>query len=318
MLKNKIVWTLSVLSTVTVLSACQPKSETPKESPDSQSQSASEAQALTLQGNTEKVPVKMEKCDGNSCPEISIDRLRTNQFVLDNLIDQAILQNLNETLDLFEPEQITKTSNSEQLSASEITEYKTAAQMLAEQIQPFIDNFVGLDKELKNLGAAHQISLSISPKILNSEGPLATVVLNTSNYLGGAHGSSSQTYYNFDLKQQKQIGLDQILLPKQKDKLFRLAHDAFKVWVIDSELADNVSEYEEAWKFKLSNNYYLGKKGLILQYGEYEIGPYVVGLPRLTIPYDQLKDVIKPEFLAAVHPVTQNVDSPVAAGESKK
>jgi len=41
----------------------------------------------------------------------------------------------------------------------------------------------------------------------------------------------------------------------------------------------------------------LSKQGLILQYGEYEIGPYVVGLPRLTIPYEQLQTILKKQYL---------------------
>lgn len=302
MFKNKSVWILSVLAaSLMLVMGCQPKSSDPKESTDAQASSDAIVQEPTLQGETEKVPVKMEDCDGNNCPEISIDRLKTNQFVLDNLIDQAILKNLEDTLDLFESDQPLKTPTSE-LATSDATEYKTAVQMLAEQIQPYVDHFVGLDKELKDLGAGHQISLSISPKILNSNGPLATVVLNTSNYLGGAHGSASQTYFNFDLKQQKQMSLDDILLPKQKTKLNQLAHEQFKQWVLDSQLAENVEQYEQAWPFKLTDNYYLGQKGLILQYAEYEIGPYVVGLPRLTIPYEQLNQVIKPEYLAQLQP----------------
>lgn len=50
-------------------------------------------------------------------------------------------------------------------------------------------------------------------------------------------------------------------------------------------------------KFQVTDNYFLGEQGLILQYGEYEIGPYVVGLPRLVIPFDQLQGVLKPEYL---------------------
>ncbi len=65
----------------------------------------------------------------------------------------------------------------------------------------------------------------------------------------------------------------------------------------DSKLANSVSEYEQAWPFKLTENFLLGDQGLILQYGEYEIGPYVVGLPRLVIPYDQLQEVLKEEYL---------------------
>ena len=71
-------------------------------------------------------------------------------------------------------------------------------------------------------------------------------------------------------------------------------------WLISvAALAGSVDEYEQAWKFKLSENYYLGKDGLILQYAEYEIGPYVVGLPRLTIPYSQLQGILKKEYLPA-------------------
>ncbi len=81
----------------------------------------------------------------------------------------------------------------------------------------------------------------------------------------------------------------------------RKAYEAFKQWVIASELSTNVQEYEQAWKFKLSENYYLGQQGLILQYAEYEIGPYVVGLPRLTIPYAELQGILKAAYL----PVTE-------------
>ena len=139
----------------------------------------------------------------------------------------------------------------------------------------------------------------VKPKILNAGQPLATVVLNSSSYLGGAHGSSSQQYYNFDLKTQKLVKLDDIIAAKQKAALQKKAHEAFKTWVMDSKLADSVDEYEQAWKFKLSDNYFLGKDGLILQYAEYEIGPYVVGLPRLTLPYDQLQGILKPQYLPA-------------------
>ena len=70
--------------------------------------------------------------------------------------------------------------------------------------------------------------------------------------------------------------------------------------MIESKLANSVEEYEQAWKFTLSDNFYLSSQGLILQYGEYEIGPYVVGLPRLTIPYDQLQTVLKKQYLPQV------------------
>ena len=300
MLKNKSIWAVSVLTSALVLSACQPKSDQ-KEQQKVDGTSASEAAqpSLTLEGTMQSVPFTMPSCEGKQCPEFSIDRLQTNQFVLDSIVDQAIRDQLQKILELSDPEAKQAREQIDQASASEANFNRSAAQLLGQQVQPYVNKFIDLDKELKSLGASSQISLSISPKILNSQEPVATVVLNSSSYMGGAHGSSAQTYYNFDLKNQKQISLDQIIEPNQKQKLYDLAHQEFKTWVIESKLAENVDEYEQAWKFFLSTNYYLGKKGLILQYAEYEIGPFVVGLPRLTIPYEQLKGIIKTEYLPA-------------------
>ena len=230
---------ISVVIASLLLTACQPASDKKTAlKADQDSASEAEVETLSLTGSTQKVPVHVTECDGNSCPEISIDRLSTNQFVLDSLIDQAILKQLNQILettrDVETAKQEKPLSPDQQRAASELAASKTPVQLMSDQVQPYVNSFLALDKELKNLGVSHQISLSVSPKILNSSEPLATVVLNTSSYLGGAHGSSAQHYFNFDLKQQKQVELLQLLQPNQKAKLDALAYDAFKKWVIDS------------------------------------------------------------------------------------
>lgn len=306
MLKNKTALALNIALISIALSACTPKqSEQALDAEQSSSAALAEAQ-LTLQGQTEKLVLNLPECEGKNCPEFSVERLQSNQFVLDGLIDQAILSNLEQMLSPVQHEELAgKTEKTEKTAASEVIAdraSKTAAQLLAEQVQPYLAHFLEVDKELKDLGASHKISLSISPRILNSEPPLATVVINSSSYLGGAHGASAQQYYNFDLIKQKHIRLKDILQPNQQEQLNKLAYAAFKTWVIESKLANNMAEYEQVWKFKLSDNFYLGKQGLILQYGEYEIGPFAVGLPRLVIPYDQLQQIIKPEYLPAAQP----------------
>lgn len=301
MLKSKTILTISVLAAAISLTACQPKDKEPQ-TPATQTTAASEAEtALKLVGDTEKLQFELPECDGNACPELNIDRLQSNQAFIDDFIDQQIVKDLSQIIDISPMHSSSDTTASSAVAASSepavVGQVITPKLKLEKQVQPYLAAFLGLDQELKALSSNHQISLMIKPKILNAKDPLATVVLNTSSYLGGAHGSSSQHYYNFDLKQQKLVSLDDLLLPNQKAALNRVAHEAFRTWVVYSKLATNVDEYEQAWKFSLSNNYYLGTEGLILQYGEYEIGPYVVGLPRLTIGYDQLQKILKPEYL---------------------
>lgn len=310
MLKNKSILAISILITTLGITACQPK-KTESEAVEPE-QTQTEQQSLKLVGDTEKLNLSLPKCDGKNCPEISIERLNSNQAFIDQFIDQKIIQELAQILEIAPQQAVSEAAAIENAAtaadaptsnptAAAIAQVETLAQKLEKQTLPYVQSFLALDQELKALSSNHKISLMIKPKILNADQPLATVVLNSSSYLGGAHGASAQQYYNFDLEKKKLVLLNDILLDKQRPQLERKAYEAFKQWVIASELSTNVQEYEQAWKFKLSENYYLGQQGLILQYAEYEIGPYVVGLPRLTIPYAELQGILKAAYL----PVTE-------------
>ncbi|MDH1376453.1 RsiV family protein [Acinetobacter junii] len=293
----KKVFQYSILACAVLLAACQPKSE-PKEPEDKpQDTVVNQTSEPVLRGETVKLAVTLPECNGNTCPDFTVERLQSNFPFIDQLLDQEILDQLSKMLEIVDADQASSTAQ-----GSEQTNH------LDVQAQQYANAFIKIDEELKALSSSHQISLMIKPKILQSKGTLATVVLNSSSYLGGAHGSTAQRYYNFDLKNQKQVQLNDLLLPKQKAKLDKLAHEAFKTWVIDSKLANTADEYEQAWPFQVTDNYFLGEQGLILQYGEYEIGPYVVGLPRLVIPFDQLQGVLKPQYLPKVEtPATSTV-----------
>ncbi|MGE8537940.1 MAG: RsiV family protein [Acinetobacter sp.] len=319
--KYKNIFALSMLASAILLSACQPKGNEPKE-PASPEVVQTEPEVLKLSGDSERLKLLIPECEGKNCPEISIERLNSNQRFIDEWVDQQILQQLKSILsvDAIEPAKVTAASEAE-VAASEpqaaLSTVITPKQQLEQQIQPFMQTFLNLDKELKALSASHSISLMIKPKILHSGDPLATVVLNSSHYLGGAHGASAQHYYNFDLEQQKLVKLDDIIADKQKAKLEAQAYAAFKTWVIESKLATDIAEYEQAWKFRLTDNFYLGKDGLILQYAEYEIGPYVVGLPRLMIPYEQLQGVLKPQYLPQTETAAASEAQPASAPKAQ-
>ena len=316
---------MGLLLSSVVITACQPSDqnkEKNKENVDQVSVSEPVVETLRLIGSTQRIPIQMEPCRGNGCPEITIDRLATNQPVLDKIIDQAILKQIQSTMDVDETlegqnKKSQELNQSTASSASENVVKMTAVESLASEVRPYVNNFFKINEDLKKMGVNHQITFSVSPKILNSQAPLATVVLNSSHYLGGAHGSSAQQYFNFDLESQKLISLNQVIQTQKQNQFKQLAYDAFKTWVIDNKLAEDVQEYEQAWKFSLSQNFYLGQQGIILQYQEYEIGPYVVGLPRLTIPYEQLKDILKPEYLPEAFKTQLVNTEAVSASESK-
>lgn len=298
---KKVSWTLSILTVAILMTACQPKKVENEQKETAASSTQAQEQASQLIGDSEKLQLNLPECDDNNCPEMTIKRLNSNQPFIDAYIDAEILKKVQQILAVspeLPTDQAASTAQAAEVAASQaVVQATTVKQQLEQQLQPYTQAFLKLDQEIKALSSSHKISVMIKPTILNAKGPLVTVVLNSSSYLGGAHGSSSQQYYNFDLEKKKLVKLHEVLAPNQLAALENQAHEAFKTWVIESKLANDVSEYEQAWKFKLSDNYYLSKQGLILQYGEYEIGPYVVGLPRLTIPYEQLQTILKKQYL---------------------
>ena len=294
MFKSKKILVMSALSIAVALSACQPKqTEKKEEQPKTQTEKVQEK----LVGETQELSLNIQNCQSNQCSDLSIDRLKSNQPFVDKVIDEQILKLLKETFELTPEQENTDNAASEPSSEVEPTKPLTEKDKLEKQVVPYVKAFLNLEAEIKALNANHQINVMIKPKILNSREPLATVVLNSSSYLGGAHGSSAQEYFNFDLDEKKQIKLNDLVEANKLKDLEKVAYEQFKIWVVESELTTNVDEYEQTWKFKLTDNFNLGKNGLILQYAEYEIAPYFVGLPRITIPYEQLQTILKPKYL---------------------
>lgn len=227
----------------------------------------------------------LPSCKGTICPEINIMRFESNYDWLDGVVNQEVENTLKQLIDMPVMSNIPAKDNEAQQTQS------------ASALQPYVDQLLALNQEVQALGANHQISVMISPKLIQAQAPIATVAVVSSSYLGGAHGSSHQAYLNFDLAQKRQIQLKDILLKDQNLALEKAAYQAFQQWAKEMQQLDSTQEYEQMWPFSMTDNFYLGTQGLVLQYAEYEIGPYVVGLPRLVIPYTQLRQILKPEYL---------------------
>ncbi|WP_445114877.1 RsiV family protein [Acinetobacter sp. WZC-1] len=289
---------LTVLAAALLLAACQPKSEPKEKTEDQQPLVVEKQQQVKFNGSIVKVNSGLPECNHDNCAKFEIERLQSNYPFIDKIIDQEILKSVAQVVETPEMNTTENAASSPAENASsEKTPSSTADQPLVKEITPYAQAFIQLDKQSTASSPDHHIQLMIKPSILKTNDALAVVALEMDNYLSGAHGSGTKQYYNFDLKQQKLMQLDDLLVPKQKSALEQQAHEVFKAWVMESELTDNLKEYEQMWKFHLSDNFTLDEKGLLLQYGEYDIAPYAAGLPSLVIPYDKLQGILKPEYL---------------------
>lgn len=316
--KSDLAKTLSIALCMSVIAGCEKPQEKPIEKPVPAKQIVEDQSKPQFTSNLELVAVNLPTCTEKYCLQIQIQRLHSNHHEVDQFIDQYILNYVSKMIQSFDiqepisdseqedkPKSTPMTGIVEKRHQEEIQEksIKDSAQQisanakLAQQLQADIDKFVQLSNEVKALGGSSQQTLYIKPQVLNTAGEIITIVINSSNYVGGAHGSTAQYYLNFALTKQHILNLDQIIKQGQRKNFNDLVYKKYQEWVKETQTDMNVKAYEELWPFQISENFYLSSKGLILQYSEYEIGPYAVGLPRLEISYTELENILDPKYL---------------------
>lgn len=112
-------------------------------------------------------------------------------------------------------------------------------------------------------------------------------------YEGGAHGNGATSFYNLDRHTHDIVHWED-MLPDSK------AFDAYVTEQVINTIADKMylkmtskhSPQTEVANFKKLGYFSIRHDGLFIQYPPYEIGPYAMGNPSLTIPLNTLKDYL--------------------------
>ncbi len=278
-MKKRIWIGILMVSSSVILTACDKKKpEAEQQSSTSQKTDASspvttpEISAAHLTASVQKADYKLPACQGDKCPKVDITRLQTSDPWVNQFLDRQI-----------------------QKFSQGFSEKPSDRASLQQNIDAFI-KVSNQDAQDGGLGVPY--TMTISAKDLGQRGSnLAQFRVGGDFYTGGAHGSAVNSYYVLDLKQHRQLKLDDLIIKGQKGKLHDVVYAEFSKWVKASDPTANLKEYEAMWKFKLTHNFVLGIEGLTFHYGQYEIGPYAVGMPEFTIPYAKLSGIIKPEYL---------------------
>ena len=223
-----------------------------------------------LPENVQKVCTERE-----NCPKIEVKYLKTNHQWINDITNARINYLV---------------VNSKPTDSAPIEKINNQA-----DVKKAIDGFI--DSQFIDQPEDRQwpYELVVTPNYLGHVNDFELFKIDSYTYTGGAHGMSYSEYLVFDLDSKKQITLDDMLQSGKKSRFKALAYDAYKTWV--KTVDEDVSSYEKNWPFTLSDNVTLTDKGIDIRYQHYSIGPYAYGMPTLSIPYSQLKGVIKPRFL---------------------
>ncbi|HOV71682.1 MAG TPA: DUF3298 domain-containing protein [Dysgonamonadaceae bacterium] len=178
-------------------------------------------------------------------------------------------------------------------------------QAVDKYLENYIENYRALSKDYysdKNrlpkgeTPVWYYYQLNISNKIMFQNDSLLSYAVEYSDYTGGAHGSYRIVYYNIDLNDLVTISEEDLFTPGYykplTDIILHSLMEKYKVTSPDSLLAKGFFNIEDIVP---NNNFWMDDKGLHYTYNQYEIAPYVMGTIDVTIPYEELKPILKPD-----------------------
>jgi hypothetical protein len=116
---------------------------------------------------------------------------------------------------------------------------------------------------------------------------LSYSVINAS-YEGGAHGMETETSINFNSKTGEVVTEDKFFTPDYNARLSSLLSSHLRESMKDQESYDMlfIKDIEPNGNFQVSEN------GVTYIYQPYEIGPYALGTIKVTIPWEELGDLV--------------------------
>jgi uncharacterized protein len=136
-------------------------------------------------------------------------------------------------------------------------------------------------------------------------GPHA-VSVETNSYIftGGAHGSSNVSAMLVDLRTGNLVRLDTVFAAPWQRTLAELARTDLKGQFVDRPGFPEALEPDKFDKLLDDSERYLFKAGALeLIFNQYEVGPYAAGIYTVTIPYERLAKLLRPDGLVQLAPV---------------
>jgi hypothetical protein len=148
--------------------------------------------------------------------------------------------------------------------------------------------------------------LSIGYTVALAKDDLISIEFTVSSYsAGAAHPNSYTEVVNFNLKGGKSLKLSDLFVPGSKylQKIATFCIQDLKKQAkeagADAMLDDEWVQKGAAAELTNYDNWTVEKKGLGITFDPYQVAPYAAGPQNVMVPYSALKEIIKPDGVAA-------------------
>lgn len=143
-------------------------------------------------------------------------------------------------------------------------------------------------------GSPNQAETYFDYHLKYNQNNLLSIVLTDYQYAGGAHGSTIQSSYNFDLASGQDLKLSDLM--KSNSGYISYINSVIKQEIDKRAAAGELSVLTPFETITGDQPYYLSNQGLVIYFQQYEYFPYAAGIQEFTIKYADLAPYLKSAY----------------------
>lgn len=134
-------------------------------------------------------------------------------------------------------------------------------------------------------------------QVIYADHRVLSVELAVVSYTAGAHPNSFTRLESYDLATGEPLALADLLAPGAWLRLEELGERAFRRQrqVPETASLEEAGFWFEGDRFHLNDNFAVTGAGLAFLFNPYEVAPYVFGPTRITVPWSDLGDLLRPD-----------------------
>ena len=146
----------------------------------------------------------------------------------------------------------------------------------------------------ESVGGWYSYYQSIEARPLSENSRYLVYAVNESEYRGGAHGTYSTNFINFNAENGSILHLNDVFKPNYKNAVSELLLEKL-MKDTDSATLEELEDkaYLQDTEMYPSENFRLGKDSIYFFYNVYEIAPYSTGATEIALSYDVLQGLLK-------------------------
>jgi hypothetical protein len=154
--------------------------------------------------------------------------------------------------------------------------------------------------DLKYLPEGVNNYIDISFNVEHADNDLISLNFQESTFSGGAHGNTNYFTLNYDLKNGKELKLADLFKPGAK-YLQILSAYCIKDLQSRTDDGENSGLAQDMWEEGAKpvaenfNSWNITRKGVMITFSPYQVGPYAAGPQFVIVPYSELKGILKPD-----------------------